>query len=89
MTAVSDFFTVGPIITTAACEEATMQQEQAYLAALESLSSRGGVRIPRLQKEVLRQPARMSLDHLAVYERRAINQSLFFYKRANYSGEII
>ena len=39
MTAVSDFFTVGPIITTRmACEEATMQQEQAYLAALESLT---------------------------------------------------
>ncbi|MBK7919953.1 MAG: META domain-containing protein [Chloroflexi bacterium] len=39
MTAVSDFFTVGPIITTRmACEEATMQQEHAYLAALESLT---------------------------------------------------
>jgi len=39
MTAVRDFFTVGPIVTTRmACEEATMQQEQAYLAALESLT---------------------------------------------------
>jgi len=36
MTPVNDFFTVGPIVTTRmACDEATMQQEKAFLAALE------------------------------------------------------
>ena len=39
MNPVNDYFTVGPIITTRmACDEAVMQQEQAYLAALESLT---------------------------------------------------